>query len=157
MSKNNKKAESLDVTKQPKEEMVITAETEAEPSKDTTAIENLLNKVAELEEKLKVTQPIVQVVTGDKKQEPPGRMTQAQENFLNERVPFRAFKDGDKYKDDISVQVNGKIFLIQRGVPVMIPRYVLLALEQSERQLAEAATLEARLVDEFEGKRRVLE
>ncbi len=155
MSKGNKKVES---TEQPKEEMIITAEMETEQqSEGTTAIENLLNKVAELEEKLKVTQPIVQVVTGDKKQEPPGRMTQAQENFLNERVPFRAFKDGDKYKDDISVQVNGKIFLIQRGVPVMIPRYILLALEQSERQLAEAATLEARLVDEFEGKRRVLE
>lgn len=144
-------------------EKAITPEVEAQQPKEEVAtanakdVENLLNKVAELEEKLKTTQPIMQVVTGDKKQEAPGQMTQAQIDFLNERVPFRAFKDNGKYKDDISVQVNGKIFLIRRGATVMIPRYILLALEQSERQLAEAATYEAQLMEEFEGKRKALE
>ena len=65
-----------------------------------------------------------------------------QQEFLHERIPFSAFKDSGKYKDDLIVIVNGKTFQIQRGVQVMIPRYVYLAIEQSERQRAEAAKLE---------------
>ena len=53
---------------------------------------------------------------------------------LNELVPFEAFKDNDKYKDDITVIVNGKIWRIQRGVEVMIPRYVYNVIKQSEKQ-----------------------
>ena len=34
---------------------------------------------------------------------------------MNERVPFMAFKDNDKYKDDLIVIVNGKTWQIQRG------------------------------------------
>lgn len=61
------------------------------------------------------------------------------QEYLNERVPFKAFKDDSKYKDDFSVTVNGKIYVIQRGVTVMIPRYVLLAIEDAEVQRANAA------------------
>lgn len=53
---------------------------------------------------------------------------------LNELVPFEAFKDNDKYKDDITVIVNGKIWRIKRGEEVMIPRYVYNVLKQSEKQ-----------------------
>jgi hypothetical protein len=53
---------------------------------------------------------------------------------LDELVPFEAFKDNDKYKDDITVIVNGKIWRIQRGVEVMIPRYVYNVIKQSEKQ-----------------------
>lgn len=59
--------------------------------------------------------------------------------WLNERVPFIAFKDNDKYKDDIVVGVNGKTFIIQRGKQVMIPRYVKLHLDSSMAQEAYAA------------------
>lgn len=149
-----------------KEKKVLTPEMEGkQPEKDNASellVEELLGKVAELEEKLKAAvtpppQPIVQVVTGEReKQEPPGEMKPEEVEYLQERIPFRAFKDGNKYSEDISVQVNGKIWQIQRGIQVMIPRFVYLALEQSERQLAEAATREAQLVKEFEGKRGIL-
>ncbi len=149
-----------------KEKKVLTPEMEGkQPEKDNASellVEELLAKVADLEKKLEAAaatpppQPIVQVVTGDKKQEPPGQMKPEEVAFLEERIPFRAFKDGNKYSEDISVQVNGKIWQIQRGIQVMIPRFVYLALEQSERQLAEAATREAQLIQEFEGKRGIL-
>ena len=44
---------------------------------------------------------------------------------MNELVPFFAFRDNDKYKDDIFVGWNGKGYQIQRGKQVMIPRGVL--------------------------------
>ena len=53
---------------------------------------------------------------------------------LDELVKYKAFKDNDKYKDDITVIVNGKIWRIQRGVDVEIPRYVLKVIEQSNDQ-----------------------
>jgi hypothetical protein len=61
------------------------------------------------------------------------------QKWLNEKVPYYAFKDNDKYKDDIVVGVNGKTFIIQRGVQVMIPRYLKFALDDSAAQKAHAA------------------
>ena len=73
---------------------------------------------------------------------------QSQE-YLNERVSFMAFKDNKDYKDDITVCVNGKLFVIQRGVPVMIPRYVYFAIQNSEAQRLEAANLMDKLNNSF--------
>lgn len=53
---------------------------------------------------------------------------------LDELVKFRAFKDNGKYKDDITVIVNGKSWRIQRGVDVEIPRYVYNVIMQSDDQ-----------------------
>lgn len=58
---------------------------------------------------------------------------------LDELVKYRAFKDNDKYKDDITVIVNGKSWRIQRGVDVEIPRYVYNVIMQSEEQDLKAA------------------
>lgn len=69
-----------------------------------------------------------------------------QEEWLNELVPFKAFKDGDKYKGDIFVSHNETTYQIKRGVEVMIPRKVYLILERSERQKSMASEL----VDELE-------
>lgn len=57
---------------------------------------------------------------------------------MKERVPYMAFKDDDKYKDDIVVIVNGKNFIIKRGEVVHIPRYVLAVLESKDRELRSA-------------------
>lgn len=59
---------------------------------------------------------------------------------LDELVPFEAFKDNDKYKDDITVIVNGKPWRIKRGEEVMVPRYVYDVLKQSEKQDRAAAS-----------------
>jgi len=73
-------------------------------------------------------------------------------DYLNERIPFRAFKDNEKYKDDLIVIVNGKTWQIQRGVTVMIPRYVYLAIAQAERQKAEAARHSQMLEDQYKSR-----
>lgn len=55
-------------------------------------------------------------------------------------VSFFAFKDDGKYKDDIVVGLNGKIYRIQRGKYVRIPKDVYDIILQSMAQ--DAATAE---------------
>lgn len=56
------------------------------------------------------------------------------EQYMNQGVPFYAIFDGERYKDDINVTVNGKTWQIQRGQHVQIPRFVFEAIMASERQ-----------------------
>jgi len=69
--------------------------------------------------------------------------------YLNERVPFIAILDDDKYKDDIVVTVNGKAYQIQRGENVMIPRFVHNAILDAERQKRSAALTQRRYEETF--------
>ena len=61
--------------------------------------------------------------------------------YWMERVPFRAFKDSGKYKDDITVGYNGRVYVIQRGKEVMIPRAVREIIYQSMEQDEKTAEL----------------
>lgn len=61
--------------------------------------------------------------------------------YLNERIPFKAIKDNGMYKDDVVVIVNGTRFQIQRGKVVFIPRYVYLAIDDAERQMADSSDI----------------
>ena len=56
------------------------------------------------------------------------------EEYMNEKVPFQAIYDGERYKDDINVTINGKTWQIKRGILVEIPRFVYDAIMSSERQ-----------------------
>ena len=58
--------------------------------------------------------------------------------FYKELVPVMLIKDNAKYKDDLTVTVNGTNYQIQRGVQVMVPRCVALVLERSRLQELEA-------------------
>jgi hypothetical protein len=65
------------------------------------------------------------------------RMTpeeKAQMDYMEEKVPFRAFKDNDKYKDDIFVSVNGENCIIKRGVEVKIKRKFYDVIKRQENQ-----------------------
>jgi hypothetical protein len=84
-----------------------------------------------------------------KAQDPKKSLKERQQEFLNELVPFMAFKDNDKYKDDLVIIVNGKTWQIQRGVQVMIPRYVYLAHRQAEKQKTAAARHNQALIDQY--------
>ena len=64
-----------------------------------------------------------------------------QEQWLNEYVEVRLFKDNDKYKDDVYVAINGKNCLIRRGVWTRIRRKFALLLDQSEIQDLRTAEL----------------
>ncbi|MBR6728272.1 MAG: hypothetical protein IKM08_08785 [Clostridia bacterium] len=64
-----------------------------------------------------------------------------QEDWLNEYVEVRLFKDNDKYKDDVYVAINGKNCVIRRGVWTRIRRKFALLLDQSEIQDLRTAEL----------------
>ena len=69
----------------------------------------------------------------------------ALEKYYNELVPVMLIKDNAKYKDDLTVTVNGTNYQIQRGVQVMVPRKVALTIERSHKQELEAqAYMESR-------------
>lgn len=74
----------------------------------------------------------------------------------NELVEFEAFYDGDKYKDDIYVAVNGRRFQIKRGEKVKIPRYVYQEILNSEAQDKAAARLMEKESTKFENESRAL-
>ena len=63
--------------------------------------------------------------------------------YMEELVPFYAFKDNDKYKDDIFVAVNGETCQIQRGKQVMIKRKFYNVLKRGQAQDTKAADLMA--------------
>lgn len=54
--------------------------------------------------------------------------------YWMEKVPLYTFKDSGKYKDDWHVGYNGKMYVIQRGKTVMVPRAVAAIVEQSLEQ-----------------------
>lgn len=64
--------------------------------------------------------------------------TVALEKFYEEPVPVMLIKDNAKYKDDVTVTVNGVNYQIQRGVQVSVPRKVALVLERSHLQELDA-------------------
>ena len=64
--------------------------------------------------------------------------TELLEKFYDELVPVMLIKDNSKYKDDLTVTLNGVNYQIQRGVQVMVPRRVALVLERSHSQEVEA-------------------
>ena len=72
------------------------------------------------------------------------------EAFMREEVEIELFFDGDKYKDDVVVGVNGKTWLIKRGEKVKVPRYVAEVISNSEKQDKRAARQQAILSGSFE-------
>lgn len=57
-----------------------------------------------------------------------------EKNNPYELVEFEAFKDNDRYQDDIFVAVNGRRYQIKRGVKVKIPRFVYDVIKNSAEQ-----------------------
>ena len=72
-----------------------------------------------------------------------------QQDYLNEYVEVRLFKDNDKYKDDVYVAVNGKNCVIRRGVWTRIRRKFAMLLDQSEIQDLRTAELMEREASRF--------
>jgi len=99
----------------------------------TTKISKALDKIQDALEDGKMIDKSAKVIPPDE--------------YLKQKVPFQAFKDNDKYKDDIVVIINGKTWVIQRGKHVMIPRYVKHVIENSERQKVHSANHNQSLMD----------
>lgn len=75
---------------------------------------------------------------------------------MNEKVTIKLFKDNGKYKDDLTVTVNGVTYQIQRGKTVEVPRYIADVIAQSERQDTQTANMLEKLVDDFNEKTKKL-
>ncbi len=61
-------------------------------------------------------------------------MVTEKNNKGTEMKTVRLYKDNDRYKKDVQVIVNGKAYLIQRGVSVEIPASVAEVLENAQAQ-----------------------
>lgn len=120
--------------------------------KETT--ETKANKEKELEAALeamkKEKEALLEEVESLKKAPEPVEETEEDADYWNERVPYTAFYDGDKYSDDISVKVNGERYLIKRGERVMIPRKVRHVLENADKQKTYSADYNRKLQERFE-------
>lgn len=75
----------------------------------------------------------------------------------NELVDVYLFEDGDKYKDDVFVAVNGKTFQIRRGENVKVPRYVKEVLDNSTKQNKAANNYMKKQQEDFENKAKKLD
>ena len=75
--------------------------------------------------------------TGEKTIEMGTRQEAGQEGKEREEefITFELFRDQDKYRGDKFVGVNGKSYLIKRGVPARMPRAVYEVLKNSNEQL----------------------
>lgn len=66
-----------------------------------------------------------------------------------ELVRVKYFKDNGRYKDDITVGYNGRMYKVQRGVYVEIPRVVDEIIQQSFAQDLHSAEYQERLQNEY--------
>jgi len=65
-----------------------------------------------------------------------------------ESVKLKLFKDNGRYKGDVLASVNGRRFLIQRGVQVELPYPIAQVLLDSQKQDEKAALLVSALSGE---------
>ena len=70
--------------------------------------------------------------------QPEQQEQQEQEQTKSDKVTIKLFYDGEKYKDDVFVGVNGRRYQIKRGVEVEVPLAVKEVLDNSMRQDAAA-------------------
>jgi hypothetical protein len=130
-------------------------------TKKNTAETDSVTREKELEEAIKKLKKEkeallkeVEAMKAEAEEPEPVEEANDESDYWNERVPYEAFYDGDKYADDISVMVNGKRFLIKRGETVMIPRYVAQVLINAGKQAKYSADYNRRLQRQFENETR---
>lgn len=58
-----------------------------------------------------------------------------------DEVEVELFKDNGRYRDDVVVGVNGKLYVIKRGVRVKVPRAVKEILDHSREQDTQTALM----------------
>lgn len=132
--------------------------------KDTAKAEsiNLADVKAQVEEILAQAREEAAKIVADAKAKVSGELTEEQKEanakekeYYNEYVEIELFKDNGKYKDDVTVAVNGETCLVQRGKKVKIKRKFAQALEDSRVQdikTSDFISLQARELEEKESK-----
>lgn len=98
-----------------------------------------LSNTDEIKSVAEVTEEVTEEVTAGEKTE--AELIAENERYLKELVEIKLFIDNDRYKDDLIVMHNGKAYQIQRGVPVMVPRFIKEIIDQSEEQDGKTARM----------------
>ena len=126
---------------------------ESQPKTVTLTMDELKKLIAEEVEK---ANPKSGQVNEDKT---PEKIESDQEKkereYYEELVEVELFFDGDKYKDDVIVNINGKAWQIQRGVPVKVPRFVKEVLDSSAKQDVATRRMVQKLTTDFTEKTRL--
>lgn len=73
-------------------------------------------------------------------------------SWEDQKVRIRLFKDNERYKDDVTVVVNGKVWRIQRGKEVEIPMFVWKVIQKGMEQDFNTATLIQQEEESFKKK-----
>jgi hypothetical protein len=91
---------------------------------------------AEYEQKLAEKEAENARLRQDKKAQEERARAQAKEyeDYLNEYIAVKLFRDNDRYRDDVYVAVNGQNCIIKRGEWVKVKRKFALVLDSSEIQ-----------------------
>ena len=70
-------------------------------------------------------------------------------NYYKQPVTVTLIKDNNNYKDDVTITHNGINYQIKRGVPVQVPRFIKLIIEDNYRQQMAAYAYAEKLNKEF--------
>lgn len=124
------------------EEVVETKETKASSDDAMKAMLETIKSLQKEIETLKADKQNINLSVSNKDMEIkrviPKHIKEEMER-MNEKVLFQPLYDGDKYKEDIFVSINGKPYLINRKKayekPVLIPRCVYDIIKESEKNL----------------------
>lgn len=114
---------------------------EAAVVSETAELENAVNKIRKLEEKL------AELESKNAEAEKVTESVTNAEAVEEKRVKIKLFKDNKDYKDDLTVGVNGKIYQIRRGVEVEVPQSVYEVICNSQMQDERTAELIDSLVE----------
>lgn len=71
-----------------------------------------------------------------------------------DEVEVKLFKDNGRYRDDVVVGVNGKLYVIKRGVRVKVPRAVKEILDHSREQDTQTALMMDSLENRYQEETR---
>lgn len=66
-----------------------------------------------------------------------------------EMVTIQLFKDNERYKDDLTVGLNGTFYKIKRGIPVKVPKGVAEIIEHSMIQDGKTTDMLSKLESEY--------
>ena len=77
-------------------------------------------------------------------------------NATDEMVEIQLFYDGERYKDDVFVQVNGKSVLIKRGEKVKVTKAHAEVIQNSLKQKAQTAELTSKLQRDYQAASKYL-
>ena len=116
--------------------MIYAAESGGMENNMTKMNETIAAIKAEYEQRLAEKEAENAILRGEKKlaEEKARAAAREYEDYLNEYISVKLFKDNDRYRDDVYVAVNGQNCIIKRGEWVKIKRKFALVLDASEIQ-----------------------